>query len=204
VSELRRLIDLSFPRQELVTSEDSGTATPSYTPQGVQTRLDELAQQIKLVWDGVARAISETEHDSYTLVMKWDFFIAYAKADEWWAERLYDGLRRTVKPFLDKYCLLPGDRWTQAIREAHNRSSCTILVITNNTPKSWYAESEYLHAINMARTRKHRVVPIFCGEPSEIPYGLEQLQALCMNGCNDVDSVCGKLVEALHQVQGTP
>jgi hypothetical protein len=129
----------------------------------------------------------------------WDFFIAYSARDGNYAERLFGDLSKYGRVFLDRFCLQPGDIWIQRLRSEQDRARCTVLLITESTDKAWFTNSEYVHAIELARTGHHRIVPILVGQASKLPYGLEQVHALTHDGRSDFTSVARRIADALGQ-----
>ena len=71
-------------------------------------------------------------------------FISYAKEDYESAKRLFDTLRSAGHdPWLDKECLLPGQRWENAIREAVCQSNYFVALLSpHSIEKRGYVQKE--------------------------------------------------------------
>jgi Tol biopolymer transport system component len=128
----------------------------------------------------------------------WDVFIAYPSGAEDCADGLFRSLCTYGRVFLDRSCLQPGDIWVQRLRIEQDRARCTVVLITENTDKTWFTYSEYVHAIELARIGDHRIIPILIGKASKLPYGLEQVQALRLEDGADFTPVCRQIVAALE------
>ena len=128
----------------------------------------------------------------------WDFFIAYSAKDYWYADRLYEVLSRHGRVFLDRLCLRPGDIWPERLRSEQDNARSTIVLITENSDKAWFANSEYVHAIDLVRHKSHRILPILIGNNAALPYGLEQVQAIKHDTGGDFRSTGDQLLGALN------
>ncbi|MEU4493662.1 TIR domain-containing protein [Streptomyces sp. NPDC023998] len=162
ISRLQKAIDLSFHESVMLFSCDSHGIN---LENQVWTRLVADLRQFN------DSRPANVDHGH------WDFFVAYSSADRHVAERIHSELAKIGRTFLDTRCVRPGDRWAGLIHTAQGDSRSTVLVITANTPSSWFFESEYLRAIQLARTKGHIVVPVLYGKGALLPYGLEQVQS---------------------------
>jgi hypothetical protein len=174
--ELRRLIDLSTRVAEV--AEILGRANLEVLElrksiERAESEQDEQWQRLKLRFQELA-----ARKDPPSASLAWDFFIAYSSADHDVAERVFQVLSSLGRVFLDSRCLLPGDRWPERVRSAQDQSTCTIAILTKNTPSGWYVESEHLRAIELVRKRGHTLIPLLFGEGAQLPYGMEQVQAV--------------------------
>src|SRR3712207_5191867 len=93
---------------------------------------------------------------------EWDFFVAYAAADERRAVELYDLLSPRARVFLDSRSLKPGDDWDTALPRAQRRSRVTVVLVSPRSDTAYYQREEIATAIAMARADEgqHRVVPV--------------------------------------------
>ncbi|MFD9098321.1 toll/interleukin-1 receptor domain-containing protein [Streptomyces collinus] len=184
ISRLQKVIDLSFQEGAMPFSCDD----------------DKMNPEIR-VWSRLATDMRQF-HDSNPVDTKsdrWDFFIAYSSTDKNVATRIHSDLSKIGRAFLDTRCVKPGDQWGKVIHSAQGNSRSTVLLITANTPTSWYAESECIRAIQLARSEGHIVVPVLYGTNARLPYGLEQIQAATIEDWQDL-STLPELVK--HIVEG--
>jgi TIR domain len=109
---------------------------------------------------------------------QWDAFISYASPDRRLAERLFVAMEGSRRVFMDQFCLKAGDRWREQVPDIQSRSRATVALITEHSSQAHYQESEIERAINLHRTRKHRIFPVLTKKSAPIPFGLEQFQAI--------------------------
>lgn len=199
VSDVQRLIDLSFLKrvQDIAFDERDRVAGSDKR----QRQLMDLQQRESEMWSLLEQLLTSSLSRSESALPGgyWDFFIAYSSSDRSIAEKIFSELSSIGRPFLDSRCLRPGDRWTQRIREAQANSKSTVLLLTSDTPDSWFAESEYLYAIDLVRKGKHIIIPVLYGEGATRPYGLEQIHSATLDGWQDIDKlpdIVGHIVEA--------
>ncbi len=78
-------------------------------------------------------------------------FISYAREDADMAMRLYHDLKKAaVEPWLDKECLLPGQRWSDAITDAIRTSDYFLALFSSTaTSKRGYVQKELREAIEV-------------------------------------------------------
>ena len=190
IPKLQRLISLSFSSKALPHSFDENDQCQ------LSRDIIQLRSEQAQAWSDLGAALQKgvQRKDPVTKSDQWDFFIAYAAADRSVAERVFDALTEIGRPFLDVKCLRPGDHWTERLQVAQDSSKCTLLVVTKETPRSWFAESEYLRAIGLVRSgAEHVVVPVLYGHRCKLPYGLEQVQAIRLQEWTDIDRLPGLL-----------
>jgi type VI secretion system protein ImpC len=94
---------------------------------------------------------------------RYDVFVSYKGTDRPFVERVADRLRgEGVSPWLDTWCLLPGDPWQQCIETALNEcASCAVFV--GPTGIGPWQNEEMRAAINRrvaAGTDHFRVIPV--------------------------------------------
>ncbi len=199
IPDIQRLIDWSF-LPNLSYSPSNGETT--FTCQShIRHQISEIHEEERRVWlrleralEGISASTSERNREE-----QYDFFIAYSSQDREIANHVFSELTKIGTVFLDSRNLRPGDHWTERIRTAQNRAKSTILIVTERTPNSWFVESEYLHAIELMRSRRHFVVPILYGDNATLPYGLEQIHAAHLHKWQDISKLSG-LVK--HIVEG--
>ena len=55
----------------------------------------------------------------------------------------------------------------------------TVVLVGASGATSWFQQAEYLRAIELARSNKQRLVPVYTsGSPASVPYGLEGVQGV--------------------------
>jgi diguanylate cyclase (GGDEF)-like protein len=114
---------------------------------------------------------------------EYDVFVAYARKDRHFAEKLYEALCQRLQVFLDTKCLLPGDRWPEAIPAAQRHSRMTLVIVSPKADTAYYQSEEVAAAIDLMRVpdQHHRVVPLYLDfghVPNTVPYGLRILQSI--------------------------
>lgn len=80
-------------------------------------------------------------------------FISYAHEDKNDAERLYDDLlSKGLKPWMDKKCLIPGQKWRETILQTIRKSRYFLaLHSTRSVSKKGYIQRELGEAVDVAR-----------------------------------------------------
>lgn len=114
--------------------------------------------------------------------LHWDAFIAHATEDEDIATRLHAALSAaSLRVYLAKNDLKPGEAFTLEIPRAQNESRSTILLISEEIEQSPYVQAEITRAISLKRRGGHQVIPVVLTSQAslqELPYGLETVQAI--------------------------
>lgn len=109
----------------------------------------------------------------------WDIFLAHAGGDKEPAEELYQLLSGRCRVFLDRCDIDAGVDWDRRLAAAQEASKVTVALITDRYTDAWYLQEEIARAINLVRTRGHRLVPIYLeGWMDSPPYGLARLHGL--------------------------
>jgi hypothetical protein len=125
-------------------------------------------------WESVFALLSQASRSTPDSPQHYQIFIAYDSDDRCIAEYLHTELSRYAPTFLDVRCLLPGDRWVEQVRTAQEQAEITVLVVGAEEANSWFQQTEYLRAIELARTNRQRLIPVYTrGTPKAPPYGLE-------------------------------
>lgn len=134
---------------------------------------------------------------------RYDAFIAYAKADADYADKLYSLL--TVigyRVFLDQRTLTPGQNWTVEIPLAQSSSLVTVVLISASSDSAYFEKEEIASAIQLARTQRHRVVPVYLDgqliDNDRVPYGLKQLQSIMCDGATSPLAVAQQIETVLQ------
>jgi hypothetical protein len=90
----------------------------------------------------------------------YDVFLSHATADKPAVERLARKLRdEKIEPFLDKWHLVPGEPWQEALEEALDQSR-TCAVFIGKAWGSWQHEEMRSALETRVRTRSFRVIPV--------------------------------------------
>jgi hypothetical protein len=147
----------------------------------IQTSADISAKTAALetAWEAVFRRSKQVTSVPLAAEVKHRIFIAYHSKDRWIAEYLHSALTRHAATFLDVRCLRPGDRWVDRIRTAQDEAELAVILIGSSGGTSWFQQAEYLRAIELARTAKQRLIPVYInGAPDTFPYGLEGVQGV--------------------------
>jgi hypothetical protein len=133
-------------------------------------------------------------------VRAYDLFLAYAGADLPTARALVNELHGRVSVFWDHF--IPPDESFQSAIPRALRSSLVfaVLVSTNTWKDQHYTSDEVALAVELARERKMRVVPIWLDDfrVGDKPYGLITLTGIrrtVHQGC--VGCIAGHLVEVV-------
>lgn len=62
--------------------------------------------------------------------------------------------------WLDKWLIVPGEHWQQAIAQGLNRAKCCAVFVGKDTPHGWFKE-EIERALNIqSKNNKFRVIPV--------------------------------------------
>ncbi len=164
----------------------------------LEARLKAVLERERVIWRQVITRMESCENEDPVHKdnqAPWDYFIAYSSQDYWYADRLFAELTKTGKVFLDRLCLRPGDVWPVRLREEQDRARCTVVLLTENTDNAWFAKSECIHAIELARHGGHRIVPILIGMGAALPYGLEQIHAIRHENYGDFASTVRQIAD---------
>jgi len=90
----------------------------------------------------------------------YDVFLSHASADKPAVERLARKLREAgLEPFLDKWHLIPGEPWQEALEEALDQSR-TCVVFLGKTLGPWQNEEMRSALESRVRDAGFRVIPV--------------------------------------------
>lgn len=109
---------------------------------------------------------------------RWKYFISYAAPDRELAIRVFEAIEKLGRTFLDHYCLLPTQDWTKRIPAFQSNSETTVALITARTKDAHYQNSEIRRAIDLYRSGRHELVPVYFDSKPDIPFGLEQIHGI--------------------------
>lgn len=111
---------------------------------------------------------------------EWDVFLSYARDDRAHAETLYDRLNDDGRVFLDQKSIPPGDDWPEAIDDALRHAMVIAVIVTPATDRAHFQKEEVLRALDQAKIRGARVVPVLIGDVrgDAVPFGLSRKQAI--------------------------
>ena len=131
----------------------------------------------------------------------WDVFIAYSSSDRAVASRLADALGKSLRVFIDIYCLRLGDDWDIALRAAVEDAAMVVVLVSPSTEQSFFQRDEILRAVERSRKDppRTRLIPMFIGgttptQPS-VPYGLPPKQGIVISNENDLDVAAERIIE---------
>ena len=117
-----------------------------------------------------------------------------------------DFLEPYARVYLDSRCLQYGDAWDIELPKAQEHSLVTVIVISEQTERAFYAEEEIAAAIALSREDpdQHRVVPIILSNTPDagMPYGLRRLHGPRLGDQLSLQAVAGLLVNQLAVRQG--
>ncbi|MCP4108120.1 MAG: SUMF1/EgtB/PvdO family nonheme iron enzyme [Desulfobacteraceae bacterium] len=79
-------------------------------------------------------------------------FISYAREDYEIARKLFDDLKEVAEPWLDRECLLPGERWKTGIKQAIKETDFFLALLSSRSvPKKGFVQTELDTALNELR-----------------------------------------------------
>ena len=91
----------------------------------------------------------------------YDVFLSHATPDKPAVEDLARRLkRRKLKPFLDKWHLVPGEPWQEALEEALDRSQTFAIFLGPSGIGPWQNEEMRSALEEQVRDRSYRVIPV--------------------------------------------
>lgn len=105
--------------------------------------------------------------------MTTDTFLSHSHDDAPWVEELARRLEDqcALKVWLDKWVLVPGKSWQQAMARGLEEAASCAVFIGAHTPKGWFQE-EIERALDLqTRNPNFRVIPVLLpdADPSSIP-----------------------------------
>jgi hypothetical protein len=136
-----------------------------------------------------------------------DFFIAHASLDAASAELLYALLAEHATVFLDTRSLRPGDDWDRELRAAQRRAHVTVVLVSRHTEDAFYQRAEIAHAVDMARSGSHRVVPVWLTPLSaldDVPDGLRITHGIEINDAVTLEDAAATLLTLRREERAAP
>jgi len=94
--------------------------------------------------------------------IEYDVFLSHSHADSEWVEELAKRLHDTYafRVWLDRWLLVPGRSWQQAMAKGLDRAGCCAVCIGSETPTGWFRQ-ELERALDIqARSELFGVIPI--------------------------------------------
>ena len=91
-----------------------------------------------------------------------DVFLSHNRADKDVMERIARRLQKEVgiKPFLDKWHLIPGEPWQEALEDALDRSATVAVFVGPSGISPWHNEEMRAALEGRARDKAYRVIPV--------------------------------------------
>jgi hypothetical protein len=114
-------------------------------------------------------------------VREYDVFLSHNGRDRQEVERIAVRLReKGFKPFLDKWHLVPGDPWQEALEEALDQSACCAVFVGPGGLSPWEHEEMRSALDTRARQKSFRVIPVLLpgadeSDPDSLPRFLKRL-----------------------------
>jgi hypothetical protein len=99
-----------------------------------------------------------------------DVFLSYSHTDTILVEELAKKLEddANLKVWLDKWTLVPGGKWQQAIASGLNTANSCAVCVGRETPRGWFRE-EIERALNrQTKDASFRVIPVLLPDSQEI------------------------------------
>ena len=91
----------------------------------------------------------------------YDVFLSHSSADKPAVEDLARRLRELgIEPFLDKWHLIPGDPWQEALEEALDASRTCAVFLGPKGLGAWQNEEMRSALATRVRNRSFRVIPV--------------------------------------------
>ena len=103
---------------------------------------------------------------------RYDVFLSHNRSDKVSVEQLAVRLEDEtgLKPFLDKWHLVPGEPWQEAIEEALDNSAACAVFLGPDGLGSWENEEMRSALVRRVRDKSFRVIPVLL--PGADPGGL--------------------------------
>jgi hypothetical protein len=95
-------------------------------------------------------------------VERFDVFLSYSHSSAEWVEQLASRLEdeRGFRVWLDRWMLVPGSPWQQAMAKGLRQASTCAVCLGNNTPRGWFLQ-EIQNALDLQTQHDdYRVIPV--------------------------------------------
>ena len=114
---------------------------------------------------------------------QYDVFLSHAHDDRDWVEAIAKRLEdeRSIRVWLDRWMLVPGESWQQAMVKGLDEAATCAVFVGGDTPTGWFSQ-EIEHALNLqSRLPTFRVIPVLLpdappGDPVDILPGFMDLR----------------------------
>lgn len=136
------------------------------------------------------------------LSVEFDIFLAYARPDLAYAQRLYDELQSHCRVFMDRAALAPGVPWGAAVVKALESSRTIVVLLSEKSQHGWYLQEEIDRAVMLTRAQpdRIRIIPILFGD-CPMPYGLQRVQSIDATSVGGAERVAQLLLETLGKAE---
>lgn len=142
----------------------------------------------------------------------YDVFLSHSSRDKSQVEELARRLkRRKLKPFLDRWHLVPGEPWQEALEEALDQSRTVAIFLGPGDLGPWHNEEMRDALDTRARDKSRRVIPILLPgasmpEKKALPRFLRRLTWVDFRGGLDDPQALHRLVSGIKGIppEGTP
>ena len=93
---------------------------------------------------------------------QYDVFLSHNSNDKRFVEQLAKRLRQetNLEPFLDKWHLIPGEPWQEALEDALQQSKTVAVFVGPHDISPWHNEELRVALDTRARTEEFRVIPV--------------------------------------------
>lgn len=142
------------------------------------------------------------------MTKSYDVFLSHTGKDKDFVEKIAHQLldKTGITPFLDKWHLIPGDPWQEALEKALDKSKTVAVFLGSHGISPWHNEEMRSALDERAKNAKFRVIPVLLPgttmpERGELPRFLSRLTSVdYRNGIDDEEAfrllVCGIKGEA--------
>ena len=143
-------------------------------------------------------------------VHRYDVFLSHNSADKPLVERLARKLRDVgLSPFLDKWHLIPGEAWQEALEEALDQSQTCAVFLGPEGIRAWHNEELRAALEERAANRDFRVIPVLLPgasmpERKVLPRFLRRLTWVDFRRGIDEDEAFHQLVSGVRGVAPGP
>lgn len=134
--------------------------------------------------------------------LRYDVFLSHSSVDKPAVEEIARRLRDAgIEPFLDKWHLIPGDPWQEALEEALKQSATCAVFLGPSGMGPWQNEEMRVALDRRTRDRGSRVIPVLlprARQPKEeIPLFLARLTWVDFGSGLD-DEALGRLIAGIR------
>jgi len=135
---------------------------------------------------------------------RWDVFLSHRSSDKPFVEMLATRLEveERLRPFLDKWHLVPGNPWQEELEEALDNSATCAVFLGEGNAGPW-AHEEMRTALDLrVRKRTLRVLPVLLpgADPNALPLFLQRLGWVDYRGGPDDASAFRRFVAGIRGI----